>query len=68
MLVKCTQNVLRGNFINVGNIKKKSKYDEFDNVGKFDVIYLTKYTYFVVIMLVKCKLMYFTASLLMSII
>ena len=27
---------------------------EFDNVGKFDMIYLTKYTYFVVIMLVKC--------------
>ena len=26
---------------------------EFDNVGKFDMIYLTKYTYFVVIMLVK---------------
>ena len=23
-------------------ILKKSKYDEFDNVGKFDMIYLTK--------------------------
>ena len=54
MLVKCTQNVLHGMFDNVGNIKKKSKNYEFDNVD--NMINLTKYTYFIVIMLVKCTL------------
>ena len=54
MSVKCTQNV-HGKFRNVGNIKNKVKITRgLIMLVESYMIYLTKYIYLILIMLVKC--------------